>query len=298
MMSVAVIRKNVQAGTTDMPRFVTAKAVEATHKLYQVQWPVAEVRNIYRRALSFMKSSWIVFVIFVSILAPQLALIWQPVLGAYVNALSVAALLTIALWKAKFRNVSLASVTLPLASMVSMTVPTGSQELYRVSVQYGVMLLLAGVYTYMFREKQTKKQKLALRKLPHQLPLMIIIGEVLGVAGFAILRHHYAYRSMTFPFVVGAVILFAITEELLFRGLLQRHAARIFHPLVAACVAIIAYSAMTIGTGSILPTFFGVASSGTLCALYYWKPSLVLTIVTNVVMKLSYIGLVAAFILK
>ena len=127
---------------------------------------------------------------------------------------------------------------------------------------------------------------------------MIVIGEVVGVLGYALLCDHYAFRGVPILQAVMAIVTFAVAEEMLFRGMIQRQAARVVHPIVAAVLAAALYTTIFIGHTSALNTSFALVAGTVLSVVYYFKPHVLLTTTANIVMKLSYFGLIATFILR
>jgi membrane protease YdiL (CAAX protease family) len=212
--------------------------------------------------------------------------------------LALIALLAIALRYDKMRKLALSAAVLPLALMVMAVYPYNPNPFYRTWVEYDVMLLLALMYTYLFKEKRAKKYKIKMKQLPQVLPIMIVIGEVLGVVGFSLLRHQYGFTGVSLLLLVPMVIVFALTEEMLFRGLIQRQAAKHINRVFAVLLTVAIYAAATIGMGSTLPLLFGIISATVLGAIYANKQSLVLTTTANIAMKLTYVGLIAVFVLR
>lgn len=229
---------------------------------------------------------------------PSILLTLNPMAGAYGTVAALVLLLVIALKDDKCRKLALAASILPLALMAMAVYPYNSDSFSRSWVEYDVMLLLAIVYSYLFREKLAKKHQLKLKQLPQVVPMMVIIGEVLGVVGYWLLKNHYDFKGASLPLVALVVIVFAITEELLFRGLIQRQAMKLTNKKFAVAMTVAVYGAASIGTNSMLPVLFGVVSALVLSTIYSMKQNLVLTSTANIAMKLTYVGLIASFVLR
>jgi membrane protease YdiL (CAAX protease family) len=300
-MSADTFSKNFAARTLGTWNELVTKSTAAIEQVYSfaVALPDApDIREQVKRLKPLAPNAWIGASVAVAALLPSLILLWKPVLGTYVTVLALACLLALAVKVTKARKLMIAGSILPVASMVSLSLPATTNALVRVSVQYAVLLLLGASYAYMFKkDKPVRKARVGLKRYPSVLPIMVIIGEVLGLAGYGILRHTYPYKGDLLPILVGAAIAFAVTEEVFFRGLIQRQSTKVMHPVTAAGATVVAYTAVTIGLGSPLPTLFALLSGVTLSSIYYYKPNLVLTTSANIAMKLTYVGLVATFVL-
>jgi len=246
---------------------------------------------------AYSRNAWAGVAMAAAIIAPQLSLLWQPKLGVYVTEASLLGLFYIALSVEHVRRLAIVAAILPVALLVSLSLP-GLDTFSRTNAYYSVILALMILCSFTFRLDEPLGIKILGKKLLLLIPLMIVIGEVMSSLGFSMLRHTYAFHGTPLPIVAGAVITFAIAEEFLFRGLIQRQASKVFHPFVAVALTIVAYGVVFIGHGSILPALFAVIAGTTLSLIYYFKQNLILTITTNVVMKLGYLGLLASFVLR
>lgn len=254
------------------------------------------VRLVKRtRVSSYM---WHTGLIGLMAMLPSILLVFNPMAGAYGTVAALGMLLFIALNDNECRKLALSAAILPLTLMVMAVIPFSTNTFYQSIVEYGVLLLLASTYSFMFREKLAKKYQLNWKKLPQVLPLVIVIGEVIGGAGYGLLRSHFEYKGIPLAFVAAAVIPFGIAEELLFRGLIQRQAMKSTSKKFAAVLTVAVYATACIGTGDYLPVAFSVLSAAVLSGLYNVKQNLVLTSIANIAMKLTYVGLIAAFILR
>lgn len=257
------------------------------------------LRDLFERLHSLSLNIQVGAAVVATTLLPDITLLWQPVLGVYATAAALSVLLTLGIKIPKARKLAIAASILPIAAMVNLSLPEIRNTLARISVQYAVLLLLGASYVYIFREDNPlRKIRTCLGCYLNVLPIMVVIGEVLGAVSYAVLRHRYPYKGTPLHYVAAATVIFAIAEELVFRGLIQRQAAKLMHPVAAGVLAVITYVAATIGTGSVLPALFALMSGITLSAIYYFIPNLVLTTFTNITMKLTYLGLIATFIIR
>ena len=299
MITVASLRKNFQTvSVKESARNIYNKAAESAGQLRSVKFSMPDMIEGLNRAKGDVSKLWVGAVIVVATVLPQLALLLNPILGSYVTALALVGVLSVALANNKVRKLAISAAILPLATMVSLSISATSSMLTRISVEYAVILVLSVTYRYLFKIKPVKKQRVGLKKYPQVLPLMIIIGEVLGAAAFGMLRHQYIFKGSSLPLVAVAVITFAATEELFFRGLIQYFATKLMRPAYAAVLTAIVYTGTAIGLGSVLPVGFMLIAAAAISAIYFYKQNLVLTTFANVAMKLTYLGLIVTFILK
>jgi membrane protease YdiL (CAAX protease family) len=232
------------------------------------------------------------------ILAVQLALLWKPIVGIYVNAAAFAVLCGIALVRESYRKLAISVAILPVATMITLSLPQSSHFAESV-VFYDALLLLALVYRFWFTiDEPLSNTALTLRGYGLTLPLMVVVGQLLGGASYLTLRNYYAYQPTSLPLVVVASIVFAIAEEMLFRGLIQQRAAKIMHPALAAVVSAILYASVNIDHSTIWAPAMGLLIGAVLSFIYFKKQNLLLTITVNAMSKLAFLGLLATFVLR
>ena len=263
-----------------------------------VSKPKTYTGKVWDRTAPYRVNSWLFAYVLVAIGAPQITLLWRPMVGTYVTVASLAALIILAAKSPKARTVAISAAILPLVTMVNLCLPqTGTFA--QMVVFYDSLLLLALVYRFMFTlDEPVENTQLTARGYAFALPLMIVIGQVLGVIGYFMLRNHYDYKAISLPLVAAASVVFAFAEETFFRGLLQQRAARVLHPAVATLLSIVAYSLTSVGTSTILPAVMALLSGSVLSLTYYKKQNLILTTTINATTKLVFIGLLATFVLK
>lgn len=234
--------------------------------------------------------------LFVAMMVPELVLRVRPVVGIYVAAISFAGLLAVALRWGEMRKLAIAAAVWPLTLLLTAALP--QPDIFRqTGVLYDTLLVLAAGYEYIFALDEPSTAYSLGKYYGLTIPLMIVVGEALGVLGFGLLRHQYAFRGMSLPLVATAAVLYAIAEEFYFRGLIQRQAAKYVQPIIAAAAAAVLYAAANIGQSNALPVVFALISGATLSAVYYFKPNIVLTSTLNATMKLTYLGLLVTFVL-
>ncbi|HEY8999170.1 MAG TPA: CPBP family intramembrane glutamic endopeptidase [Candidatus Saccharimonadales bacterium] len=257
----------------------------------------AAVRPV--RALTVLRQNWgLALGSAVMLGASQLSLWWKPALGVYVNAGAFAALCGLALWRESYRKFAISLAILPVATMITLSLPQSSNFAEAV-VFYDALLLLTLVYRFWFTlDEPLPNTALTGRGYALTLPLMLIVGQVLGTAGYFMLRNYYPYEPTSLPLVAASSVVFAIAEEMLFRGLIQQRAAKIMHPVVAAALSAALYTFASVGHSTLLVPLFALLSGIVLSFTYYKKQNLLLTITINAMSKLAYIGLLATFTLR
>jgi membrane protease YdiL (CAAX protease family) len=256
-------------------------------------------RWAYRRVRPLFLRFWLFAIIVILLLATQLSLFEKPIVGVYINAVSFAVLIGLGLWQARVRQLSISVAIVTVATMITLSLPQTSIFAQSV-VFYSALLIMGLVYRFMFTlDEPVETTKLRLRGYTLAIPLMLVIGEALGSAGYGLLRHQYTFGHTALPLVAAASVVFAISEEVVFRGLIQQQAMKVLHPIVAAVLATILYTSFTFGhAGSYLAPLFGLLNGIVLAVTYHKKQNLLLTITINAASKLVYIGLIAGFIFR
>jgi hypothetical protein len=260
------------------------------------------VSSRIRRVLTFMRPFWrnagVAILVAALVLAAQLTLFGKSQVGVYIDALSLAGLVALALLSEKSRQLAISVAILPLANLISMSLPQ-STRFDQVTVFYDALLLLALVYRFMFSfDYPVAATRLTKRGYLVALPLMVVVGQALGGIGYALLRNQYDYGHISLPLVAASTVVYAVAEAMLFQGLIQQRAMQILHPGMAAVLATVLYVATSFGhTGSYLAPLFALLLGATMAAAYYVKQNLLLVITLNAATKLIYFGLLATFVL-
>jgi len=246
---------------------------------------------------SYLKNFWIFVFIAIVIVGDQITLSTRSLAGVYANALALVLLIGLALWKKQARMLAISASILPAANMVNLALPQNT-VLAQTVVFYSSLLILALVYRFMFAlDQPIEKSKLGKRGYLTILPLMILVGQLLGVIGYFMLRHHYSFSITPLPLLAACSIIFAFTEETFFRGLIQQQGSMVLNPALAALLSLIVFTSATIGHVTILSPLFALIAGLVLVTTYFKKQNLILTITINAVAKLVYIGLVAGVII-
>lgn len=252
-------------------------------------------------ARPYGRNLWLLLWILVLIAAAQVVLFVKPIVGVYVDAAVFASLIWLALWQERSRQFVISTAIIPLSMLLCLSLPA-STVFTRTSVLMVSFLLLALVYQYLFTlEYPTDGTRLRMTRHGYlfAIPLMVVFGQFLGLVGYGLLRHQYDFADTPLPLVALGVIVFAIAEEILFRGLIQQKAMELFHPLMAAALSAGLYTLVSFGHrgGGLSPVFAALLGSA-VAYVYYKKQNILLTIAINVATKLTYTGLVAIFVLR
>jgi membrane protease YdiL (CAAX protease family) len=260
---------------------------------------LSSIGRFFRKSGPLFKSFWIFLVVVVVIVGAQISLFEKPIVGVYVNAAAFAILVALGLWKARARELAISAAILPVSMMITLSLPQTSTFAQSV-VFYDAILIMALVYRFMFTlDEPVGNTSLKLRGYLLVLPLMLVLGQAMGGLGYSILRHQYTFGHTALPLVAAASVVFAIAEEVLFRGLIQQRAMKVLHPITALVLSAVLYASFTFGhAGSYLAPLFGLIMGIVLAFTYYKKQNLILTIALNAGSKLAYVGLMAAFVFR
>ncbi len=256
---------------------------------------IAHLPRTIRRAVPKL---WVSVYIIITLVGAELSLWWRPIFGVYMTGLALALLLGLALWYEKARSLAISAAIIPLALMVSLSLPQSSAFAQTV-VFYDSLLVLGLVYRYAFTMGQPlPASKLSLKSYTMALPLMLVIGQLLGLIGYGLLRHFYGFGHTSLPLVAVTSVVFAIAEEVYFRGLLQQRASQLMHPALASVLTVIIFTSASLGHATILVPVVALIEGTVLCFTYYKKQNLLLTTAINAMSKLAYVGLIATFTLR
>ncbi len=203
--------------------------------------------KMYATLTALAKDSWIFVWIAVSVIASQVVLLANASVGVYITALALISLVGLGLWSDKARHVAISAAIIPAATMISLTVPQNSVFSQTV-VFYDSLLILGLVYRFIFTlDFPLERTKLNFKGYAMAIPFVMILGEVLGVIGYLLLKHHYTFDHSDMPLIAAAVVVFAIAEETVFRGLIQQRASLVMNPKLAIFLPVVLYTAMSVG---------------------------------------------------
>jgi membrane protease YdiL (CAAX protease family) len=248
------------------------------------------------RSIGLTRNLWDGIYVACALIDLQLAVLWRPIVGVYVVAAALVSLLGLALWTERVRKLAISAAILPVALTVGFALPLTS-GFARICILYGTILLLTLMSEYLFSRGESAATPDRRRSQLLTVPAGVLIGGVIGASGYMLFRGQYYFGGTAFPVAAIAAVAFAITEELFFRGLIQRQAGKLMHPAAAILLTVIAYTCMSVGHGGVTTAFFAVASSFELCVLYELRHNLLLNSAANIAMKLSYLYLVFRFVL-
>lgn len=247
------------------------------------------------------RNLWLFIWIIVAVGSAQAALYIRPLAGIYVDALAFGSLMWLALRQERARQLVISVAIIPLVMLVSLCLPqTG---VFMRTVNLSVLLLTLGlVYQFLFT-LDYPLDGTRLRMTRHgylfAIPLMLVFGQFLGLLGFGLLHHQYDFRGTPLALVAASAVVFSIGEEIVFRGLIQQRGMLLFNPKIAAILSGVLYAGLMFGhRGGLFSPIFGVVLSAVLVIIYHRKQNILLTLTVNAASKLTYIGLVAIFVLR
>jgi membrane protease YdiL (CAAX protease family) len=244
------------------------------------------------------RNLWLIVWLAIVIAAAQISLFARPAVGVYVNAAALICLLGLALWQARARQLIISVAIIPIAMMVGLSLPN-LPAFQRTMVVTIVVLLLGLTYQYLFTldyPLQGTKQNLTKFGYALSIPIMVVVGQLIGLIAFAAMHGHYEYRGTSVLLVGLSLVVMAIAEEIVFRGLIEQRALLFFHPLMALVLTAFLYTLATLGHGGgifapMLGALIGVATS----YVYFRNQNILLTITLNASAKLTFVGLVVIF---
>lgn len=227
----------------------------------------------------------------------QVTLFWRPIVGIYFNALALAVLVGIALWRESVRQLAISLAIIPVSLMVVLSLPHINM-LTQLTVFYISILVLAMIYRFLFTlDHPIEHSKLNIFGYFRTIPVMLVGGEILGLIGYLMLRNHYIFGNTSLGLLAVTVVVFALAEETLFRGLIQNRASQVMHPVIAALLTAFLFALISIGHETYLAPLFSLILGLALAFIYYRKQNIILTFTLNAISKLAYIGLITVFIL-
>jgi membrane protease YdiL (CAAX protease family) len=243
-------------------------------------------------------TTWLLLASGVLLAASQFVFIWFSTIGMVALAVCLVALAALSILREETRTTAISMSILPMTELAHSSIVTRS-EFQSAAVLYGLLLLLTLPYRYLFTlDEPTQLTRLKLKGHVFGLPLMVMLGEGLGLVGYGFLQHSYPYQGISLPLVCMGAVVFAFAEEMLLRGLIQQQASRTIHPLLAAGIAAVLYVPLATNRHHLLSLGPAIAMGVVLAAVYHVKHNLLLSTAINAAAKLTYVGLVAAFVLR
>jgi membrane protease YdiL (CAAX protease family) len=225
----------------------------------------------------------------------QVLLLTKPLLGAYASVITIACLGGIA---ARNEQATIPAVTiaiLPIAYLISLAFPQ-TTTLDQSLVFYDAILIQAVIYRYLvMQDKDIFPTGLRLRSYVYLIPSFVVLGQLLAILGYGLLRHQHLFAGTPDDRVAISLVIFAVAEELLFRGLIQHSTSKVINPKLAVLITATLYTAASIPQGSVTVSIFAAIVGTILSTAYYFKPSILMTTATNLTSKLLLLGLLMTF---
>lgn len=179
---------------------------------------------------------------------------------------------------------------LPISFGLSLILPY-TNELTQLSVFYATLLVLTLAHHSIFA-RPARLTTLSVTDYAVAMPGVLLLGQALGALGYGLLGTHGVGGNIPLHILAPCVVVFALIEELFFRGLVQQRAATVLYPIGAAVLAAGLYGLAALSYVNVPMAVFGLTMGITLSAFYYKKPSVALTFGVNALTKLVCIGLV------
>jgi membrane protease YdiL (CAAX protease family) len=250
-----------------------------------------------RRVVPFREDLSGYALILASICLAQLGLFFQPQLGAYLTAGTLALLMLLAAKYDRVRNVVLASAIIPLLGMINLTFIQQS-AFEQTAVLYGAMLVLSVVYRIILRQRTPAHRVPVIRpQYATFLFAAVIFGSLLGVLSYKLLSTSYVFGGVPVAKVLILAIFGAVSEESFFRGLIQRQASVAMPRTIAVWYTALLYITLSLSHFTPWSIAAGLISTITLSFFYRRFPNLWLTTILNCTSKLVYLALIAKYVI-
>lgn len=224
---------------------------------------------------------------------PQL-LLWQwPFGAAYAIALSVLTLFVLAYRVPSVRKTAVSVAIIPAALMVGLAMYR-TESFEQSLALYDALLALAMAYRLIFgfAYRAPAEKRWSWRQYGQWLPFFVVGGMGLALIGYYVLRGTQPLTGVPLTVAAPGLALFAITEELLFRGIIQRSAMRELPANWAVLIPVLCYTTLTLPQGSVAVTLFAFLASTVLSVSYRFVPNLLCTTAMNLSMKLLFLALI------
>lgn len=240
-------------------------------------------------------NQWLVYAIATPVLIASTTLQLQPTIGICVSAALIAGLLALSVLYIKAKKIALAGAVIPAAYMVAASLPNTSYAT-KLAAIYGTTLALSLIYRHWFMQEDDSPKHhhaLPLKKYAQFVPQAIVAGQVIGATAFLLSAHVQSFPEASITILIGTSVAIALTEVIFFQGLIQSVASEVMSRKTAAVLAAVLF----IGLNSLasLDAFIISSISGaTLAVFYYTNKNLIPAMFLNIVIKLTFVGLIAA----
>lgn len=236
-------------------------------------------------------------IIFGTLIISQILLFTSPRIGVYATQVAVAGLLLIALLHDPMRKLALSAAILPVVN--GCVILFNQQEaIAQTIILYEALFMTSLIYVYILADTEAQiKNELTAKNFVQLLPVVFTAGIVLGTIGAAMPGASDNIDSAVLLPLVGLAMFQAVTEELYFRGLFQKYAQRVVHPLTAVVLTAVVFMLFSAHVFTWQIAIFAFISSCIFSLLYYYKRSLLLTMAMNIATKVAILSIVIADVL-
>jgi membrane protease YdiL (CAAX protease family) len=218
----------------------------------------------------------------------QIVLLLRPNIGLYFNIGVLLFLFLSAYHSYNQRKLAISLAILPTSTLVThfLTQPTkfgGMLEFY------SIVLLLAVACGAIFHGHEPVLGKPFKWHYSYLLPLMALIGAGLGALGYFVMKSQYQFSGDPRKTLIVSAVVFAIAEELLFRGLIQKLSTKLLNPVISISLVTLIYVLISMSRYSFLPAFYAGIVCVALCLVYAKSQNILLTMTLNAASKISYL---------
>lgn len=224
----------------------------------------------------------------------QFLLVVKPTVGLYVLVLLLMVIAGLALRVDALRNLALSVMIIPVASLVVMAFPARS-SLVRIAVYYAVLFILGLAYRLIFaRQYHFKRYKITPTDFVKLLVPVATVSVLIGGLHYLAEGKQFGLGSSLLV-VLALSVLFAAAEEIFFRGLIHEQASKVFSADATIVFVSLVYALLVTGASSYFTQLIAFAACFILSTLYAYRPNLVLSFTSNVIMKAAFVVLVWLF---
>lgn len=240
-------------------------------------------------------NQWLVYAIATPILIASTTLQLQPTVGICVSAALIAGLLALSVLYIKAKKIALASAVIPAAYMVAASLPNTSYAT-KLAAIYGTILALSLIYRHWFMQEDDSPKHhhaLPLKKYAQFVPQAVVAGQIIGAIAFLLSAHVQPFPEASMTILIGTSVAIALTEVIFFQGLIQSVASEVMSHKTAAILAAVLFIGLS-SLASFDAFIISSISGATLAVFYYANKSLIPAMFLNIVIKLTFVGLIAA----
>lgn len=217
-----------------------------------------------------------------------------PTIGVFVNAAVFTLLIATGMARPRLEKTTVLLAVIPMANLIIVTLPI-EQPFARMATFYSILFGFATIYRLLLLRGHVFPQLRSGRGHSY-IAASLAVGAGLGIlASIALLGAPSWLSGVSLWLLIPSCVVFAVTEELLFRGLIMEQAARVVAAWRAIILTVIVYACLTLSLTSPENALVGCLSALVLCLTYRFTTNLVTTFAMNVAMKISFVVMLGVF---